>query len=302
MLRIKDFVCILICIFYYNSYAYSQELSVKNIYLADNDLSASVNSRMDGNGSFCSLIRVQTNLSNCGMSFTGNIYGSVEEHNDEYWVYCTPGTKLIGIRCPNYLPVQVYLEDFNIKRTEPKKTYILQVLGQNSITPTAKSKMQGLTIKYSPSNAVVKINNEDMEASNGLFKTKYPIGKYTYEISAPGYVTKSEILDLSPKEPVNITITLQTLTQMQEEQLLKAEDLYKRGISLLHLGQDENAESLAVRCVELGSDKGYELITALLLHGYYDDEHTVPVSKIKLEEWQMKRFHKSGKELLENRH
>ena len=84
MLRIKDFVCILICIFYYNSYAYSQELSVKNIYLADNDLSASVNSRMDGNGSFCSLIRVQTNLSNCGMSFTGNIYGSVEEHNDEY--------------------------------------------------------------------------------------------------------------------------------------------------------------------------------------------------------------------------
>ena len=193
------------------------------------------------------------------------------------------------------------ISDFGVGKTAPKKTYILTVVGQNSITLTTETKMQGLIIKYTPSNAVVKINNEDMEASNGLFKTKYPIGKYTYEISAPGYVSKSEILELSSKEPININVALQTLTQIQETQLQEAESLYKKSITQLHLGQDENAEKLAVNCIELGSDKGYEIITALQLLGYYDDGIALPVKEELLNQWQMKRYHVYGKELIEKR-
>lgn len=281
--------------------SYSQDLVIRNFVVDEMNLSGSTYPRKDMNDDFCSLIIVQSNLKDCDMNFLGNVVGNIEERNGDYWVYVTPGTKKLKIKCPNYITADLDISDFGVGKTAPKKTYILTVVGQNSITPTTETKMQGLIIKYTPSNAVVKINNEDMEASNGLFKTKYPIGKYTYEISAPGYVSKSEILELSSKEPINISVTLQTLTQIQETQLQEAESLYKKGITQLHLGQDENAEKLAVNCIELGSDKGYEIITALQLLGYYDDGIALPVKEELLNQWQMKRYHVYGKELIEKR-
>lgn len=288
--------------FVFSTVSNAQELYVKDMYVDEHDISGSTYARRDANGDYCSLIKVQTNLTNCAMTFSGNVFGNIDDRKGEYWIYVTPGTKMLRIKCQNYLPIEIKFSDFGVNRTEQKRTYVISVLGQNIITPTTETKMQSLTIKYSPSNAVVKINGADMESVGGTFKTFYPIGKYTYEISAPGYVSKSEVLDLSSKEPVNINIALQTLTQIQESQLQEAEVLYKKAISFLHLGQDENAEEIAIKCVNLGSEKGYEIITALFLHGFYDDNRHIPIDVNGLYDWQMKKYHVSGNELLKKRY
>lgn len=293
---------VFIFFFFIFSFSYCQDLIVRDFFLDERNLLGSTYQRTDTNGDFCSLIIVQSNLQGCGMSFLGDIVGKVEEKDGDYWVYVTSETKRLKVKCPNYIPLDIDFKTYNIGKTYPKMTYILNVIGTNAITPKLETKIQRFTIKYSPANAVVKINNEDMEASNGLFKTKYPIGKYTYEISAPGYVTQKEIVDLSATSPTDITISLKTMTQLQEVQHKQTEKLLEKGKMFLHLGDDKNAEDVAVKCVKLGNEDGYEIITALQLLGYYDDGNILPVSKMNLEQWQMKRYHVSGKDLLEKRY
>ncbi|MCD8296454.1 MAG: hypothetical protein LUC88_02670, partial [Prevotella sp.] len=52
----------------------------------------------DNNGNICALVKIQLPVVGC--KFEGNVIASSFEIT-EYWVYLSPGTKFLNIKCPN---------------------------------------------------------------------------------------------------------------------------------------------------------------------------------------------------------
>lgn len=84
---------------------YSQSFSIVSLESVPMDLTASTQSRADLNGKRCGLVKVQCVLD--GIKFTGNIIGSVEHKEGEYWVYLTEGSRHLSVKHPKLLPIEV---------------------------------------------------------------------------------------------------------------------------------------------------------------------------------------------------
>ena len=107
----------------------AQELTVKSITVACNDLSASQYERKDLAGQACGLVKVQ--LAAEGALFEGNVFGKVEYKTSEYWVYMTQGSYMLRIKHPKFVPLDVNLHDYGIPGVESKTTYTLTLLMEN---------------------------------------------------------------------------------------------------------------------------------------------------------------------------
>lgn len=84
---------------------YSQSFSIVSLESLPMDLTASTQSRVDLNGKRCGLVKVQCVLD--GIKFTGNIIGSVEHKEGEYWVYLIEGSRHLSVKHPKLLPIEV---------------------------------------------------------------------------------------------------------------------------------------------------------------------------------------------------
>lgn len=104
---------------------YAQHITVGSCRYNPYDLSASTNERKDLNGKSCGLLKIQLNRE--GVSFDGNVIGNVYYKNGEYWVYLSSGTKSIGIKHPDFMPLSVTFSDFNISSIESKSCYTMQL-------------------------------------------------------------------------------------------------------------------------------------------------------------------------------
>ena len=98
---------ILCCIF--PDAMHAQKLTVERLIASSVDLSASQFKRKDFNGQACGLVKVQ--LAAAGALFEGNVIPPVEYKIGEYWVYMSPGSYMLNIKHPQFVPLNVNFRD-----------------------------------------------------------------------------------------------------------------------------------------------------------------------------------------------
>lgn len=103
----------------------SRKMKVASMSIDSYDVSAITNQRLDLNGFPCALVKV---FMPAGAEFEGNIFGSVEFRDGEYWVYMSAGSKRLRIKHASAKPLEVIFSDYGLpERIEGKITYNLDI-------------------------------------------------------------------------------------------------------------------------------------------------------------------------------
>lgn len=183
--------------------AQAQELTVKQMMLAGNDISASQYERKDLNGQACALVKVL--LASPGAVFEGNVIGDVAYKTGEYWVYLTEGTKELRIKHPQTQPLQVVFNEYGVEKVTGKTTYMLSVLLPGA---EANTKQQ-FTIQYTPQDAIVIIDSKPYQGSGGKVTAILPVGQHDYLVTASGYEPVDGSIRLKAAAPTTLRIELE---------------------------------------------------------------------------------------------
>ena len=192
---------LLICLLALTTQA--QELTIKSMTVAGNDISASQYERKDLNGQACALVKVL--LASPGAVFEGNVIGDVAYKTGEYWVYMTEGSKELRIKHPQTQPLQVVFKKLGIDKLASKTTYMLSVLLPQV---AVQAQTQKLIIKYSPSYATVLIDTK-LYQGDGRVEVELPLGSHDYIIAADGYESVEATVKLTAKAPRTVTEELE---------------------------------------------------------------------------------------------
>lgn len=118
--------------------ASAQEMKVKEMRWATNDLTACVHPRKDLNDTVCAVVKVIAPLKE--MAFEGSIIGDVEYKTGEYWVYVTDNTRFLKIKHPLHEPLMVDFNTFECGRPKSKNTYELKIYSSSTaVTESTRS-------------------------------------------------------------------------------------------------------------------------------------------------------------------
>lgn len=185
------------------SSVYSQELTIKSFKVITGDLSAQTQSRKDLNDKNCALVKVQFVG---GISeIEGNVITPLIKHGNETWVYMPQGSRQMKVLTQSFLPVMVTFADYGIEKLESNRTYVLILTKPMSII---EQKKQALIIKYSPSSAIVLVDNKMVRGTNGVAKVVLPVGQHSYIVASDGYESEEGTVKLKAAAPSNLQITL----------------------------------------------------------------------------------------------
>lgn len=182
---------------------YSQELHVKSFGIAESDLSAQIQSRKDLNDKNCALVKVGIGLQ--GVQFEGNVVGQVVNNVGEYWVYMPQGSRMLKVKHPYYPPIIVTFANYSMEKLESNRTYELMLTVSGGIQ---SSQTQTLTIKYTPIEATVLVDNKRIKGSDGVAMANFPIGQHSFVVFCDGYESEEGMLKLKASAPSNLQITL----------------------------------------------------------------------------------------------
>ena len=185
------------------STALAQELTVKSFKLAGSDLTAMTQPRKDLNDRNCALVKVL--LVGDILNIEGNVVMPLVKRNNETWVYMPQNTRQMKVITKNYLPLMVTFADYDVERLESNRTYVLTLLS-NSSQPSQQS--QTLTIRYTPTNATVLVDNKMVKGTNGVAQTTLPVGQHSYIVFCNGYESEEGMVKLKASAPSNLQITL----------------------------------------------------------------------------------------------
>lgn len=181
----------------------SQELHVKSFGIAENDLSAQIQSRKDLNDKNCALVKVGIGLQ--GVQFEGNVVGQVVNNVGEYWVYMPQGSRMLKVKHPYYPPIIVTFANYSMEKLESNRTYELMLTVSGGIQ---SSQTQTLTIKYTPIEATVLVDNKRIKGSDGVAMANFPIGQHSFVVFCDGYESEEGMVKLKASAPSNLQITL----------------------------------------------------------------------------------------------
>ncbi len=183
--------------------ASAQKLTIESFSLDANDITASSQQRLDGNGDPCALVKVQ--LAVQGATFSGNTVGNVGYDNGEYLVYMTEGSKNLQVKHFSYLPVDVNFADYGINSLKGKKTYVLTL-----ILPQANNvnQIQTLAIKINPKDAIILIDGDVVETTNGQATIPLPVGDHRFNATKTGYIKQQGEITLTADAPGKLIIEL----------------------------------------------------------------------------------------------
>ena len=185
------------------SSVYSQELTIKSFKVITSDLSAQTQPRKDLNDKNCALVKVQFVG---GISeIEGNVITPLIKHGNETWVYMPQGSRQLKVLTQSFLPVMVTFADYGIEKLESNRTYVLILTKPMSII---EQKKQALIIKYSPSSAIVLVDNKMVRGTNGVAKVVLPVGQHSYIVASDGYESEEGTVKLKAAAPSNLQITL----------------------------------------------------------------------------------------------
>ena len=181
----------------------SQELHVKSFGIAESDLSAQIQSRKDLNDKNCALVKVGIGLQ--GVQFEGNVVGQVVNNVGEYWVYMPQGSRMLKVKHPYYPPIIVTFANYSMEKLESNRTYELMLTVSGGIQ---SSQIQTLTIKYTPIEATVLVDNKRIKGSDGVAMANFPIGQHSFVVFCDGYESEEGMVKLKSSAPSNLQITL----------------------------------------------------------------------------------------------
>ena len=181
----------------------SQELHVKSFGIAESDLSAQIQSRKDLNDKNCALVKVDIGLQ--GVQFEGNVVGQVVNNVGEYWVYMPQGSRMLKVKHPYYPPIIVTFANYSMEKLESNRTYELMLTVSGGIQ---SSQTQTLTIKYTPIEATVLVDNKRIKGSDGVAMANFPIGQHSFVVFCDGYESEEGMVKLKASAPSNLQITL----------------------------------------------------------------------------------------------
>jgi formylglycine-generating enzyme required for sulfatase activity len=183
-------------------------MTVKSFTEKTSDLSASTQIRKDNNGTPCSLVKVQ--LATAGAQFEPNVIGDVSYHVNEYWVYLPAGSKHLKVMHPNFLSLDVVFDVYGVRYLESKTTYELQLSIPSGVPAKQVTTSQYLIFQVEPKDAMVTVNGEVWNNSDGVARKFVPFGAYQYSVEAKMYHTKSGRVEVNdPNNKVQVSATLE---------------------------------------------------------------------------------------------
>lgn len=219
-----------------------QDLAVKYFTLVPSDLSVQIQPRKDLNGKNCALVKVGIGLQ--GVQFEGNIMGEIANKVGEYWVYMPRGCRMLKVKHPNCSPIMVTFANFGIEKLESNRTYQL-TLKVSNVPQTVQQ--QTLTIRYSPSSAMVLIDSKLIKGSNGIVKTTLPIGQHSYMVICDGYESEEGTVKLKGSSPSNLQVALnkEILSTGKNESTFTKEEQQTAQPDVTSLGESTSIQNIA---------------------------------------------------------
>lgn len=189
--------------------ASAQEMSIREFYLAETDLTANTLGTIvnDQNGEVCALIKMETTLD--GFSFDTGSLGVMEvrRKGGEMWIYVPFGIRKLTISHPRLGIIRDYPLPCHI---EKGRTYILKLnatLGNRTYDSNKKQKM---ILQVYPTSARVEINGMSVTLDrNGICEQELSFGVYDVTVSASKYHTMRTQIEINdPKKIQRFDIRL----------------------------------------------------------------------------------------------
>lgn len=200
----KKLYLIILSVFALLNTAVAQELTVKSFVLAPTDITAQTEGRKDLNGDACALVKIS--FVGDVTDVEGNVIKPLVKRNNETWAFMTQESRQMKVVTKDYLPLMVTFVDYGIEKLQGNRTYVLTLTKPSGASETQQ--MQTLTIRYSPINASVLVDNKFIKGSDGVANTSLPIGQHSYIIACDGYESEEGMVKLKPTAPSNLQITL----------------------------------------------------------------------------------------------
>ena len=200
----KKLYLIILSVFALLNTAMAQELMVKSFVLAPTDITAQTEGRKDLNGDACALVKIS--FVGDVADVEGNVIKPLVKRNNETWTFMTQESRQMKVITKDYLPLMVTFGDYGIEKLQSNRTYVLTLTKPSGASETQQ--MQTLTIRYSPINASVLVDNKFIKASNGVAKTSLPIGQHSFVVACDGYESEEGMVKLKASAPSNLQITL----------------------------------------------------------------------------------------------
>ena len=200
----KKLYLIILSVFAFLNIAMAQELMVKSFVLAPTDITAQTEGRKDLNGDACALVKIS--FVGDVADVEGNVIKPLVKRNNETWTFMTQESRQMKVVTKDYLPLMVTFGDYGIEKLQSNRTYVLTLTKPSGASETQQ--MQTLTIRYSPINASVLVDNKFIKASNGVANTSLPIGQHSFVVACDGYESEEGMVKLKASAPSNLQITL----------------------------------------------------------------------------------------------
>ena len=194
------YFCLLIC-----EVLHAQDLEVKKFEPMEKDQTAALSPRKDINGTVCGLVKVQ--LKEAGAEFEGNVMGDVQFTGNEYLVYMPNGSKRLGIKHPDYLPITIVFADYGIKKIVSGTTYELKVKTNKKKAKVDNSKKGMAVFNVKPSNAMLLIDGQIADGSGGTYTLSLPYGTHYYTVKLKDFSINNQSVQID-KNAKNINVDL----------------------------------------------------------------------------------------------
>ncbi|MDE5784648.1 MAG: PEGA domain-containing protein [Prevotella sp.] len=187
----------------------AQELKMVSFEEDRNDLTARSTAVKDGNGDVCALIKVSLPVPDC--EFDGNIVGKPEFRTSEYWVYMTPSSKKLIVRCLGRESLNV---DFGTS-VKSMVTYHLKLSGYPDIAGSNVTADPGgnyLILDITPKTGlVVEVDGQVKPVEDGQMTDFFKYGTHRYIVKAEGYAPKEGTVTIGRGETTTVTIALESV-------------------------------------------------------------------------------------------
>ncbi len=160
------------------------------------DIDAVQYPKEDFNRNICALVKV--GLAEPGAIFEGDIIGTPDYKDGEYWVYLIEGATWLNIKTKNYVPLRYdFPEPLN-----SKSTYIMLVIKPISDLPTGQ-----VNIRSNVKNVDIYI--DDVKHSSVTpYVFKGTEGKHKIVLKADGYVDAERVMDVKLGKTTAIVVNM----------------------------------------------------------------------------------------------
>ena len=187
--------------------AFAQELTIKNVSMQPNDLTAVQSVCLDNNQDTCALLKIKTdNLE--GVQFPEqNQYIKSYYSDGIYYVYLPALCTKLDIQHKDYLKIQLDMKDFGFKRLHKGKTYLVILEA-----PKIKDLESSLVIKVEPESSTLYFDEQEYSSnSNGTYKIPISPGNHTYKVVFPDYLSENGTIQIGKLEAKTLTVVLKPI-------------------------------------------------------------------------------------------